>query len=101
MLDASPAKLQRPYLRSNSSNPFTDVSHSLARRCGSRLSTYTLEQAGDSFEFEEAMKGKHVVSIELPPLEPALSGASRKASIISHRKLCVVRIEEALTILFY
>ncbi|KAH9921550.1 uncharacterized protein BXZ73DRAFT_91806 [Epithele typhae] len=82
-LSKAPSTLHLPYVPSDgpSTNPFVDMSSMLSKRCGS----HAVSHSPDAERLDiDAGKGKHVVTISLPPLESGEVGASRKHSMASH-----------------
>ncbi|KAH9950130.1 hypothetical protein B0H21DRAFT_724966 [Amylocystis lapponica] len=66
--------VQIPYLPRSTSHPFTNLSGSLAQRCGANVISYDPNQP---FSAPEAGDRKYVVHMSMPSLE-GLSGAARK-----------------------
>ncbi|KAI0643613.1 hypothetical protein C8Q79DRAFT_1002246 [Trametes meyenii] len=82
-LSTAPSSLQLAYVEAGDhhANPFHTLAEGLTTRCGSRAVSHSPDLGTLDIDVR---KGKHVVSISLPPLEDGEEGVSRKTSVSEH-----------------
>ena len=78
-LNTAASTLELPYVPRSASNPFSNLAGAVAERCGARVITHFPGQADGIVSGKE----KHVVCMEMPPLD-GFEGADRKKAVAEH-----------------
>lgn len=78
-LNGAASTLELPYVSRSASNPFSNLAGAVAERCGARVVTHVPGKVSATVAGGE----KHVVCVEMPPLD-GLEGADRKKAVVEH-----------------